>query len=126
MEGINKIVSGQLLALSEQQLISCDQKSKGCKGGGWYVNAFRYVNNNNGIASEKDYPYTADNSVCNNALPQKKSATIEGYTYWCHNPVSESSLRCLVFQQPVSVSLFASRDFQLYNGAIFKGGLLRN
>ncbi|XP_028799544.1 P34 probable thiol protease-like [Neltuma alba] len=49
MEGINKIVSGQLLALSEQQLISYDQKSTGCKGGGWYANAFQSVINNNGI-----------------------------------------------------------------------------
>ncbi|XP_028785126.1 ervatamin-B-like [Neltuma alba] len=102
MEGINKIVSGQLLALSEQQLISCDQKSKGCKGGGWHVNAFNF-------------------DMSSTITAQKKSATIDGYNYWYHNPVSESSLRCLVLQQPVSVSLFASRDSQLYNGAIFKG-----
>ncbi|XP_028784990.1 P34 probable thiol protease-like, partial [Neltuma alba] len=77
MEGINKIVSQSLPELSEQQLISCST-SQGCKGG-WYVNGFKHVIKNGGIASEKAYPYTADDSACNSAAAANTIATIDGY-----------------------------------------------
>ncbi|XP_028784979.1 ervatamin-B-like [Neltuma alba] len=63
IEGINKIVKQWLPVLFEQQLISCDKNDKGCDGG-WYSNAFQYVINNRGIASEGDYPYKAKDSAC--------------------------------------------------------------
>ncbi|XP_028799540.1 ervatamin-B-like [Neltuma alba] len=67
IEGINKIVKQWLPVLSEQQLISCDKNYKGCDGG-WHSNAFQYVINNRGIASERDYPYKAKDSACNFTL----------------------------------------------------------
>jgi hypothetical protein len=66
MEGINKIVTGKLISLSEQELIDCDRKSHGCKGGRMDY-AFQFVIGNGGIDSEADYPYTGRDGTCNEA-----------------------------------------------------------
>lgn len=59
MEGINAIVAGELISLSEQELIDCDTShNSGCKGG-LMDPAFEWVINNSGIDSAADYPYTA-------------------------------------------------------------------
>ncbi|KAI9086186.1 hypothetical protein K1719_031907 [Acacia pycnantha] len=120
IEGITRIVSKWLPDLSEQQLISCVTSNKGCKGG-WVGNAFHYVINNSSITSEAHYPYRADDSACNYARAQNRITTINGYHYWRHTPISESSLRCFVYKQPVSVSLYASAEFKSYAGGIFRG-----
>ncbi|KAK4259625.1 hypothetical protein QN277_005937 [Acacia crassicarpa] len=120
IEGITQIDSKWLPDLSEQQLISCVTSSKGCKGG-WYGFAFEYVIGNGGITSSANYPYTADDSACNSAWAQNIITTIDGYNYWYRTPKSESSLRCFVYNQPVSVSLYASAEFKSYTGGIFKG-----
>ncbi|XP_028785043.1 P34 probable thiol protease-like [Neltuma alba] len=73
------------------------------------------------MASERNYPYKAKDRACNSTLEQKKFATIDSYSYWYHTPISESFLRCLVFKQPISVSLYASPHFKSYKGGIFNG-----
>lgn len=55
MEGINAIVTGELVNLSEQQLVSCDSSNSGCDGG-LMDSAFDWVINNDGIDSASDYP----------------------------------------------------------------------
>ena len=62
MEGINAIVTGNLISLSEQELVSCDSTNEGCDGG--YMDyAFEWVINNGGIDTEADYPYASYNGV---------------------------------------------------------------
>lgn len=65
MEGINAIVTGELISLSVQQLIDCDNSTNlGCYGG--YMDpAFEWVMNNGGIDSDSDYPYTVSQGACN-------------------------------------------------------------
>ena len=48
--------------LSVQQLIDCDSKEKGCKGG-WPSMAYNYLGKN-GSVLDSDYPYKALNDVC--------------------------------------------------------------
>lgn len=63
IEGINAIVTGKLTTLSEQELVDCETVSQGCNSG-WVDKAFNWVARNRGIASEKDYAYTANQGVC--------------------------------------------------------------
>jgi hypothetical protein len=59
VEGINQIVTGQLISLSEQELVDCDTKyNAGCDGG-LMDDAFVFMMNNKGIGTEQDYPYVA-------------------------------------------------------------------
>ena len=63
VEGINQIVTGDLITLSEQQLIDCDTSNYGCDGG-FVTDAFDFIIKNGGIQSDKDYPYTAKDGKC--------------------------------------------------------------
>jgi hypothetical protein len=63
IEGLNKIVTGNLISLSAQEIMDCDPASKGCAGG-YYFNAFGWVINNGGIDTEANYPYLAKNGTC--------------------------------------------------------------
>ncbi|KAJ8549476.1 hypothetical protein K7X08_033183 [Anisodus acutangulus] len=103
MEGINAIVAGELISLSEQELIECDSScNKGCEGG-LMDPAFEWVINNGGIDSAADYPYTAySQGYCNYSKVNHTVATIDGYQ---DVPQEESALLCAVAQQPVRVDI---------------------
>lgn len=65
MEGINKIVTGSLVSLSEQELVDCDRSyNSGCEGG-LMDPAYEFVVKNKGIDTEKDYPFQARDGTCN-------------------------------------------------------------
>lgn len=63
IEGINALVTGELISLSTQELVNCDTSNKGCEGG-LMDPAFKFVINNRGIDSAADYPYTKSRGSC--------------------------------------------------------------
>lgn len=64
VEGINKIVTGDLISLSEQELVDCDNAyNQGCNGG-LMDYAFQFIINNGGIDTEEDYQYRARDGAC--------------------------------------------------------------
>ncbi|KAH7518022.1 cysteine proteinase mucunain [Ziziphus jujuba] len=120
VEGINQIVTGELISLSEQELVDCDVSyNQGCNGG-LMDYAFQFIINNGGIDTEEDYPYKALDGTCD---PNRKNAhvvTIDGYEDVPEN--DEKSLKKAVANQPVSVAIEAGgRDFQLYQSGVFTG-----
>ncbi|MFQ6669399.1 hypothetical protein Gotur_034659 [Gossypium turneri] len=50
MEGLNQITNGNLVSLSEQQVLDCSGYSNGCNGGN-KIQAFKYVIQNNGVGA---------------------------------------------------------------------------
>lgn len=64
VEGINKVVTGNLTALSEQELLDCDRTiNAGCDGG-LTEYAFEFIINNGGIDTEEDYPFLGADGTC--------------------------------------------------------------
>ena len=65
LEGQTFAKTQKLVSLSEQQLVDCSDKfgNQGCDGG-LMSNAFEYIKQNNGIDSEKAYPYDAYDGKC--------------------------------------------------------------
>ncbi|KAJ4792543.1 Cysteine proteinase [Rhynchospora pubera] len=119
VEGINQIVTGELVSLSEQELVDCDKSDSGCNGG-LMDYAFEFIIKNGGIDTESDYPYTASDGQCNTSKEKKKVVSIDSYEDVTVN--SESALKKAVANQPVSVAIDAGgQTFQLYSSGIFDG-----
>jgi C1A family cysteine protease len=117
-EGITKLSNGKLISLSEQELVDCDVDGmdQGCNGG-LMDNAFDFIINNGGLATEASYPYKASDGTCKT---KNSVATITGYEDVPAN--SESSLLKAVSRQPVSVAIDAGEsDFQHYSSGVFTG-----
>ncbi|XP_052200723.1 cysteine proteinase mucunain-like [Diospyros lotus] len=120
LEGINQIVTGDLLSLSEQQLVDCDAfYNQGCDGGA-VDRAYDFITNDGGIGADNDYPYTGAHGQCNKKKKNARVVTIEGYEIIQEN--DEKALQRAVAHQPVSVSIDASsRAFQFYESGVFTG-----
>jgi hypothetical protein len=75
--------------------------------------AFEYVIENNGLNTEDEYPYVAQDQDCNTDLPQP-SVTISKYTDVAAN--SDADLEKAVALGPVSVAIEADQsDFQSHH-----------
>lgn len=120
IEGINKIVTGSLVSLSEQELVDCDRSyNSGCEGG-LMDYAYQFIIDNGGIDTEEDYPYQGREKTCNKQKLRRRVVTIDGYTDI--QPNNEQQLLQAVATQPVSVGICGSgRAFQLYSEGIFTG-----
>ncbi|CAO2151969.1 unnamed protein product [Urochloa humidicola] len=118
VEGIHQITTGNLVSLSEQQLIDCDTSNFGCSGG-WMHAAFRYIIRNGGIDRGDGYRYRYDRhqrGSCRYRTPP--AATIRSFQLMPAG--DEAALAMAVAKQPVSVAIDASSmEFQHYAGGVF-------
>merc|ERR1712013_443335 len=119
LEGAYKLSSGQLVSLSEQQLVDCAKKygEQGCNGGSM-DGSFQYAEKNQ-MCTETSYPYKGKGgsckaSSCTVGIPKGK---VTGF-----KDVSSDNLEALqdaVAQQPVSIAIEADKqNFQLYHQGV--------
>ncbi|KAL9326912.1 hypothetical protein ACSQ67_007557 [Phaseolus vulgaris] len=120
VEGINNIVTGEFVSLSEQELVDCDREyDEGCNGG-LMDYAFQFIIQNGGIDTEEDYPYQGIDGTCDQTKKKTKVVQIDGYEDVPSN--NENALKKAVSHQPVSVAIEASgRALQLYQSGVFTG-----
>lgn len=117
MEGQHFIQSGELLKLSEQQCVDCDNDSMGCAGG-WQDNCMYYVQDNGGISLWEDYPYTAYDNMC--IADYYGPVNVEQVYHV--TGLSESQLMAAIAKTPVSVTIDASKlIFHNYTGGVISG-----
>jgi len=116
IEGWNFLKNGQLVSLSEQQLVDCSKDvCYGCQGG-WPYKALEYAEKN-GVCGETAYPYTARDGQCKDSqcTPVIKPGAITSYT----NVTDEDAMLEALAKGPVSVLVEADRSaFQYYHSGI--------
>jgi C1A family cysteine protease len=116
LEGLNFINTGNLVSLSEQQLVDCSSSygNDGCNGG-LMDDAFKYVEAE-GLMTEADYPYTAASGDCQYVASQTVFKNT-GYTdVKANNP---TQLKAAVALGPVSIAIEADQSaFQSYTSGV--------
>lgn len=117
VESANFLSNGQLVSLSEQQLVDCAgaNGNLGCNGG-LMDDAFEYIIGNQGIGLESDYSYTGRDGTCKAV---RSAVTISGYKDVKES--DESDLLSAVNITPVSIAVDAGLNWQLYGNGVMKG-----
>lgn len=119
LEGAYAAQHGQLLNLSEQQLVDCSHEGEnaGCNGG-MMDDAFTYYKTS-GAESETSYPYVGRDQTCKYDA-SKGLVKVVSYT---DVPESDQDQLVAALQKaPVSVAIQADKlAFQFYKGGILDG-----
>eukprot|EP00271_Cylindrocystis_brebissonii_P011743 TRINITY_DN29665_c0_g1_i1.p1 TRINITY_DN29665_c0_g1~~TRINITY_DN29665_c0_g1_i1.p1 ORF type:complete len:389 (+),score=60.78 TRINITY_DN29665_c0_g1_i1:117-1283(+) len=116
IEGAHYLSTGELVSLSEQQVVDCDHAcdptyfdvcDSGCMGG-LMNNVFTYVLQAGGVALENDYPYTGRDGTCKFTSPTstKVGASLKSYAV-----VSKDELQIaanLVKYGPLAIAINAA------------------
>ena len=122
LEGAYAIASGELVSLSEEELVQCDGTDSGCSGG-LMDNAFGWIKKNGGINTEAAYGYTSGTGIsgmCAQAKESTSVVTLDGFTDVPSG--DEDALLDAVAQGPVSVAIEADKaKFQLYKSGVLDG-----
>jgi C1A family cysteine protease len=117
MEGSNVIVNGELVSLSEQQLVDCSKNdgNNGCSGG-IMDDAFEYAMKIS-MCSEQNYSYQGEDGSC-----QKCPGSVKVDKCYDVPSNNELALKAAVSLQPVSIAIEADKPaFQFYSHGVFNG-----
>lgn len=119
LEGQHFRKTGNLISLSEQNLVDCSKRygNMGCDGG-LMANAFKYIRDNHGVDTENSYPYEAHDDKCrfkNRTVgaDDRGSVDIEAGN-------EMQLVKAIAVKGPISVAIDASQEsFRLYDGGVY-------
>jgi KDEL-tailed cysteine endopeptidase len=128
LEGAYYVSTQKLLSFSEQQLVDCDSfknggKDHGCNGG-LMDNAFSWIQKNEGLCKEENYPYVSGTTktaeTCQKTCINEDNSKISSFVDV--PPSSDSDMMHAISKQPVSIAIQADqKEFQLYKSGVFTG-----
>ena len=119
IEGAWAIKNHNLYNLSEQMLTDCSRNygNNGCEGG-LMDNAFKYIIDNGGLCTEKEYPYIGNDSIC---LQNQCNNVVKIKSYTDVKPNDETILKRAVAIGPVSVAIQANvSSFRFYKSGVYQ------
>ena len=123
LEGQTFLKKGQLVSLSEQNLVDCSTKygNHGCEGG-LMDNAFRYIKANGGLDTEASYPYQAHDELCR-FKEQDIGATDTGFVDIPEGD-EQALTQAIASIGPISVAIDASKStFHYYKEGVYSDSL---
>uniref|UniRef100_A0A0N5CUW9 Pept_C1 domain-containing protein n=1 Tax=Thelazia callipaeda TaxID=103827 RepID=A0A0N5CUW9_THECL len=118
LEGQQFLRTGALTRLSEQNILDCSDGNYGCDGG-LMMEAFAYVIDNNGVDTEKSYPYLGYQGVCRYSNLTRGSSAF-GRRMLPYGDENMMKLAVAVVG-PISVALDADYIFGYRRGIFSKG-----
>ncbi|XP_039283260.1 cathepsin L isoform X3 [Nilaparvata lugens] len=113
IEGVNAIKTGNLVSLSEQELLDCDTIDSACNGG-LPSNAYEAIESIGGLESESDYPYDAAHEKCKFNSSEVK-VSISGAVNITTNETEMAMW--LVKHGPIAIGINANA-MQFYRGGV--------
>merc|ERR1712038_1445329 len=118
IEGASFVKYGELVSLSEQNLLDCDTVDNGCNGG-LMENAFKFDESAHGLCSEADYPYLAsDGHLCSPNCTKVNGTAVADYIDLDES--DKHGLIASIAMQPTSIAMEADQlSFQFYSGGVF-------
>jgi C1A family cysteine protease len=117
LEGAKFVKTGELTALSEQNLLDCDHKDLGCNGG-LMDDAFKFDEKQGGLCSEAVYPYQARQGPecitnCTDVPGSKVTSFVDVPAK------DEMALLSAIAMQPIAVAIQANQFvFQFYKTGV--------
>ncbi|KAF7058364.1 hypothetical protein CFC21_065439 [Triticum aestivum] len=120
-EGLVKIATGDLISMSEQQVLDCTGGANTCNAGD--INAaLRYVAASGGLQPEAAYAYNGQQGACRSGGVMPNSVASVGAPRWATLYGDEGALQELAASQPVAVGVEASDpDFRHYMSGVYSG-----
>ena len=121
MEGAHQIKTGDLVSLSEQQLVDCSWINLGCHGG-MMDRAFQYAQKHP-LETETAYPYKGKTLSPLVSCHYKKKEGVVGTTGWTDvKRMDADQLRAGLNVGPVSIAIQANETvFQSYTSGVITG-----
>ena len=114
LEGAHFVATGDLVSLSESQLVDCSLLNHGCNGGLMDL-GFRYAKSHP-LETEDDYPYQPVKGHCNY---DKSKGVVEATGFQDVQPNQPEQLKAALNNGPVSVAIEADKTaFQLYTSGV--------
>jgi C1A family cysteine protease len=122
MEGAHFNATGNLVSLSEQQLVSCSHNGNlGCMGG-MMDNAFEWTKTNP-LETEEQYPYKGWLGEIAGCKTEASLGKVSATSYVDVTPSNSAALKAQIAKGPVSVAIQANQAvFQRYTGGIITEG----